>query len=230
MFEGQVTVFDPAGGGPCYRCLFPQPPEAGSVPSCGETGVLGALCGVIGSLQALETIKLIAGIGEVLRGRVLTYDALRQQVHTLRLPRDPDCPLCGSHPSLRSLSPAPMPAETCIPAPPMSETEFPLEVSVVEAKTLLESAPDRTVIIDVREPHELAICRLPRAEHIPMREIPGRLDLLPRDKRLLILCHSGGRSHRVTAFLRARGLPAVSNIVGGIDAWALELDPSLPRY
>jgi adenylyltransferase/sulfurtransferase len=112
----------------------------------------------------------------------------------------------------------------------MPDTEFPFEISVTEAQALQQSAPDRTLIIDVREPHELAICHLPQAEAIPMRQIPERLDALPRDRHLLILCHAGGRSRRVTEFLRARGLTAVSNIAGGIDAWAVEIDPSLPRY
>jgi molybdopterin/thiamine biosynthesis adenylyltransferase/rhodanese-related sulfurtransferase len=230
-FEGQVSVFDPAQGGPCYRCLFPEPPAPGSVPGCGEAGVLGALCGVIGSLQALEAIKLITGIGDVLRGRLLTYDALRQHFLTLELPRDPHCALCGTAATIHSIDPsryrAPLP---CAPLPPMPDTEVPFEVSVTEAQALQQSAPDRTLIIDVREPHELAICHLPQAEAIPMRQIPERLDTLPRDRHLLILCHAGGRSRRVTEFLRAQGLTAVSNIAGGIDAWATEIDPSLPRY
>jgi molybdopterin/thiamine biosynthesis adenylyltransferase/rhodanese-related sulfurtransferase len=230
-FEGQVSVFDPAQGGPCYRCLFPEPPAPGSVPGCGEAGVLGALCGVIGSLQALEAIKLVTGIGDALRGRLLTYDALRQHFQTLELPRDPHCALCSAAASIRSIDPSryrtPLP---CSPFPPMPDTEFPFEISVTEAQALQQSAPDRTLIIDVREPHELAICHLPQAEAIPMRQIPERLDALPRDRHLLILCHAGGRSRRVTEFLRARGLTAVSNIAGGIDAWAVEIDPSLPRY
>jgi len=231
-FEGQITVFDPASGGPCYRCLFPEPPAAGSVPGCGEAGVLGALCGVIGSLQALETIKLIAGIGEPLRGRLLTYDALRQQFQTLQLPRDPGCPLCGSQPSLRALAPECYAATACAlsPAPSMSEAEFPLEISVTEAKQLRDAAPDRTRIIDVREPYELEICQIAGAAHIPMRQIPEHLDTLPRDRHLLILCHAGGRSRRITEFLRAHGFTAVSNIAGGIDAWAEAIEPGLRRY
>lgn len=232
-FDGQVAVFDPAGGGPCYRCLFPEPPPPGSVPGCGEAGVIGALCGVIGSLQALEAIKLVTGIGEPLRGRLLTYDALHQQFQTLTLPRDPECALCGEHPQIRDLDPARY-APACAPAAPapfsMSDREIPLEISVTEASQLRQSAPDRTLIVDVREPFELDICRIDGAEHIPMRQIPDRLDALPRDKHLLILCHAGGRSYRVTEFLRARGLTAVSNIAGGIDAWAQEIEPGMARY
>ena len=229
-FEGQVAVFDPRHGGPCYRCLFPEPPAVGSVPGCGEAGVLGAVCGVIGSLQALEAIKLLTGIGEPLRGRLLHYDSLRQHFQTLRLNRDPACPACGSDPVVRTLDPARYPPATCAPTATMPDTECPLEVSVTVAQQLSASAPDRTMILDVREPHELAICRLPAAKHIPMREIPARLAELPRDRHLLILCHSGGRSRRVTEFLRAQGLHTVSNITGGIDAWSVMLDPSLPRY
>ena len=230
-FEGHVAVFDPANGGPCYRCLFPAPPEPGSVPGCGEAGVIGALCGVIGSLQALEAIKIITGIGETLRGRLLAYDALSQSFQTLQLPRNPACPLCGESPSIRELNDNHY-ATACAPAPASNTVteEFPLEVSVQEAKRRRDAQPGRTAIIDVREPYELEICRLDGTEHIPMREIPGHVDSLARDKHLMILCHSGARSRRVTEFLRARGLRAVSNITGGIDAWAEEIDPSLRRY
>lgn len=232
-FDGQVAVFDPARGGPCYRCLFPAPPAAGSVPGCGEAGVLGALCGVIGSLQALEAIKLITGLGEPLRGRLLTYHALDQTFHTLSLPRDPGCALCGPRPAIRHLDPARYTAACGASATSdltMPAHDVPLEVSVAEAQRLRQSAPERTLIIDVREPFELAICRVDGAEHIPMRQIPEQVDALPRDRHLLILCHSGGRSYRVTEFLRARGLPAVSNIAGGIDAWAEEIEPGMARY
>ncbi len=230
-FEGQVAVFDPARGGPCYRCLFAAAPDPGSVPACGEAGVLGALCGVIGSLQAMETIKLLTGIGEPLRGRILLHDALRPHFQILQLAPDPHCPLCGTAPSIRTLdSPSAREYAPAPPTPPLPAADFPLEVSVAEAQRLVAAVPSRTRMIDVREPYELAICRLAQAEPIPMREIPERVASLPRDQHLLILCHSGGRSRRVTEFLRAQGFPAVSNIAGGIDAWARELDPALRRY
>lgn len=232
-FDGQVAVFDPAGGGPCYRCLFPEPPAAGSVPGCGEAGVLGALCGLVGSLQALEAIKLLAGMGEPLRGRLLTCQALRPGFQALSLPRDPRCPLCGEAPRIRSVVRETYAASCASPtlsAMPEPETEYPIEISVAEADELRRTAPDRTVIVDVREPYELDICRVTGAEHIPMRQIPEQVDALPRDKHLLILCHAGGRSRRVTEFLRARGLGAVSNIAGGIDAWAAEIEPGMRRY
>jgi molybdopterin/thiamine biosynthesis adenylyltransferase/rhodanese-related sulfurtransferase len=231
-FDGQVSVFDPAHGGPCYRCLFPEPPAPGSVPGCAEAGVLGALCGVIGSLQALEAIKLITAIGEPLRGRLLTYNALAQQFQTLQLARNPECPLCGASPTIRDVSASRYAAITCEPPSPtlMSETEFPLELSVSEVKQRRDAAPDRTAIIDVREQYELDICRVAGAEHIPMRQIPEHLDTLARDKHLMILCHTGMRSMRVTEFLRARGFAEVSNIAGGIDAWAEEIEPGMQRY
>ena len=231
-FEGQVAVFDPSHGGPCYRCLFPSPPATGTVPGCGEAGVLGASCGVIGSLQALEVLKLITGCGEPLRGRLLNYDGLTPSFQTLTLPRDPHCPLCGSTPSIHDLSADAVNAASCSPhhSSLVESADCPLELSVTEARHLLFSGSKTTMLIDVREAYELDICRLAGAEHIPMRQIPDRLDSLPRDRHLLILCHSGGRSLRVTEFLRARGFSAVSNVAGGIDAWAKQLDPTMRRY
>ena len=231
-FEGQVSVFDPASGGPCYRCLFPHPPTSGSIPNCGEAGVLGALCGVIGSLQALEAVKLITGIGEPLRGRLLTYDALAQNFVTIKIARDPHCVACGTQPTIAALDPARYDF-SCAPVsstPSMPESNIPLEISVEETQRLLRTAPADTLLIDVREPYEFDICRIAGAEQIPMRQIPERVADLPRDKHLLIHCHHGGRSLRVTEFLRAQGLARVSNVVGGIEAWAERIDPSLQRY
>ena len=229
-FEGQVTVFDLARGGPCYRCLFPEPPPAGSVPGCGEAGVLGALCGVIGSLQALEAIKLIVGIGESLRGRLLTYDALSQQFRTLALAADPKCPLCGCAPTIRDLAPARYATAACAPSPVMSEQNYPLEISVTEAKRLLDESPCGVMLIDVREPFETEIASVKGAELIPMRQMPEHARSLPRDEHLLIMCHHGGRSLRVTEYLRAQGYTAVSNVAGGIDAWAEQIEPAMRRY
>jgi sulfur-carrier protein adenylyltransferase/sulfurtransferase len=231
-FEGQVAVFDTAQGGPCYRCLFPEPPPAGSVPNCGEAGVLGALCGVIGSLQALEAIKLLTGFGETLRGKLLTYDALKQNFQTILLPRDRHCPCCGATPTIRSLE-AQRYTSQCAPPPPaldMNPEEYPLEISVEETKRLLETSPESVRLIDVREPYEAEISRVEGAELIPMRQIPERVSELPRDKHLLIHCHHGGRSLRVTQFLRAQGFAAVSNVAGGIDAWSERIDSNVRRY
>lgn len=225
-FEGQVAVFDAASGGPCYRCLFPAPPAAGSVPGCGEAGVLGALCGVIGSLQALEALKLILGLGQTLTGRLLTYDALAPQFQTLTLARDPHCPLCGSAPTIRGL---PTCAAACAaPLPPMSTEAYPLEVTVTEARQLLDTKA--ALLVDVREPFEIEICRVEDAELIPLRQIPEHVRTLPKDKHLLMLCHHGRRSLSATEFLRANGYTAVSSIAGGIDAWAEQIDPTMARY
>lgn len=233
-FEGQVAVFAPHLGGPCHRCLFPQPPPVGAVPNCGEAGVLGALCGVVGSMQALEALKLIAGFGTPLVGRLLAYDALAQTTRTLTVPRDSACAACGHAPTIRELSAenydftcATPPAAT---AASMNNHDCPLEISVEETKRLLDTQPGATVLIDVREPHELAICRIAAAQHIPMRQIPEQLTTLPRDKHLLIHCHHGGRSLRVTEYLRANGFTTVSNVAGGIEAWAEQIEPRMARY
>jgi molybdopterin/thiamine biosynthesis adenylyltransferase/rhodanese-related sulfurtransferase len=232
-FEGQVSVFDPARGGPCYRCLFPEPPAAGSVPGCGEAGVLGALCGVIGSLQALEVIKLLTGIGRSLVGRLLTYNALTQEFQTLTLRRDPHCPRCGNTPTITALDDhiyAPACAAPAAPNLPLMNHDYPLEISVSAAKQLLDQSPCAVMLVDVREPYEVEIAAVRGAECIPMGDIPARVHDLPRDEHLLIMCHHGGRSMRVTAFLRSQGFTAVTNIAGGIDAWAEQIDPALRRY
>jgi rhodanese-related sulfurtransferase len=233
QFEGQVSVFDPARGAPCYRCLFPEAPPPGSVPSCGEAGVLGALCGVIGSLQALEAIKVLLEIGEPLRGRLVMFDALTHTFRTLNLQRDPDCPLCGRTPRIHDLRaenyPAACGSAPSAPAPVATEAagDTPLEVSVTEARDLLVAR--RATLLDVREPYEQTICQIAGSELLPMREVPAALTRLPRDQHLLVLCHHGGRSLRVTQFLRAQGFSNVSNVLGGIDAWA-GIDSSLRRY
>ncbi len=230
-FSGQVAVWAPHLGCACHRCLFPEPPPPGSVPGCGEAGVMGALCGVIGSLQALEALKLLAGFGEPLLGRLLTYDALSSSLTTLRVPRDPGCPVCGEHARTTLLDAADY-QRMCeaVSLSMDSTTEHPLEISVTEAQLLLEREPGRVRLIDVREPFEREICQIAGADAVPMGQIPAKLDSLPRDQHLLVLCHHGGRSRRVTEYLRAQGFTAVSNVAGGIDAWAVEIDPTLRRY
>jgi molybdopterin/thiamine biosynthesis adenylyltransferase/rhodanese-related sulfurtransferase len=241
QFEGQVAVFAPHLGGPCHRCLFPAPPAAGTVPNCAEAGVLGALCGVIGSLQALEALKLAAGFGTPLLGRLLLVDALGANFRTLTLAPDPGCPACGPGATLRELRAENYDFSCAVPtsenghptgdaATGGADAEVPLEISVEETKRLLDTRPDGVLLIDVREPHELAICRIAGAKAIPMREIPAHVGDLPRDKHLLIHCHSGMRSMRVTEYLRAQGFPAVSNVGGGIAAWAARIDPGMARY
>lgn len=231
-FDGQVAVFNPAAGHACYRCLFREPPPPGSVPGCGEAGVVGALCGVVGSMQAMEVVKLITGAGKPLQGRLVAFNALEGTFRTLTLPRDPDCPLCGRQPTIRSIDPTRYRTPACAdPLPAVtSSSDYPVEISVTEAKQRLDAAPAQTEIVDVREPFELDICHVAGSRHIPMRQIPESAATLPRDKHLLILCHAGGRSRRVTDYLRAQGFDRVTNIAGGIDAWAEQIEPGMRRY
>lgn len=235
-FEGTVSIFSPHLGGPCYRCLFPDPPPPGSVPTCDQAGVLGALCGVIGSLQALEAIKLIVGVGEPLLGRVLTYDSLTQEFRTLKLRKNPECRACGADAAGKlRLSDDETDAAACHTSfsslsmtPPHSEK--PLELTVEETRELLSQNPAGVALIDVREPFEADICRIEGAELIPLRQLPGQMTSLPKDKHLLIYCHHGGRSLRATEFLRSQGFSDVSNVAGGIDAWAVHIEPGMQRY
>lgn len=223
-FEGQVSVFDPRSGGPCYRCLFPDPPKGEAVPNCAEAGVLGALCGLIGSLQAIEAIKNLLGIGRSATGTLLIVDALSFEFRTLRIDPDPGCPLCSSSPTITALEES-NPAEP--PEKPMIEIEDEMDPTAVSR--YLADNPN-AVVVDVREPAELAVCRLPGSTEVPMRQIPGSLDTLPREAPLFILCHHGNRSRMVVQFLRQQGFKQVINIRGGINAWAQTVDPNLARY
>jgi sulfur-carrier protein adenylyltransferase/sulfurtransferase len=231
QFEGQVSVFDPTGGAPCYRCLFPEPPPPGSVPNCGEAGVLGALCGVIGSLQAMEAIKLLARIGEPLRGRLMVFDALATEFRTLKLRKDPECPLCGPLPRITSIEPVRY-EQACAPAPAAavsSDDEIPLEVDVHEAVRLTGNGAG-AVLLDVREPFEHAIGTVAGSLLVPMRRVPETLDDLPADRPILVICHTGVRSLRVAEFLRARGFERAASVAGGLEEWSREIDPTIPRY
>ncbi len=233
QFEGQVSVFDPASGTPCYRCLFPQMPPPGSVPNCEEAGVFGALPGVIGSLQALETLKLLLGIGEPLCGRLLSHDGLRQRFHTLRIKPDPTCPLCGNKPSILDLREENYRFDCAVPAPESGDgaTEAPMEIDIAEARQRM-GGPDsaRPVLIDVREPWEAQICSIPESILLPLQSLPERLDRLPGDRPLLVYCHHGMRSLKAAQFLRKKGFARAMSLSGGIEAWAREVDPSMPRY
>lgn len=231
-FEGQVSVFSPNRGGPCYRCLFPEPPTPGSIPACGEAGVLGAICGVIGSLQALEVIKLIVGIGQPLLGRFLNYNALSHDYQILHLSADPQCALCGPSPRIRSLLPS-VHSSRCLAIDQDQTTAnmtVPLEISVAEASLLLNQSSCGVRLIDVREPYEVEIASVPGAELIPMAQIPSILPTLPREIHYLIMCHHGARSMIVTKYLRHQGFAAVTNLAGGIDAWAEQIAPTMRRY
>jgi sulfur-carrier protein adenylyltransferase/sulfurtransferase len=221
-FEGQASVFD-ARVGPCYRCLFPEPPPAGVVPNCAEAGVLGVLPGVIGSIQATETIKLLVGTGETLVGRLLLYDALEMRFREMRLRKDPHCPICGESPSIRELQDY---DALCGVKPHVDDG---IDMSARELSERLARGED-LVLVDVREPHELAIARFPNALHVPLRTVPARATELPREPLLVLACHKGVRSMRALEILREMGFTRLRNLAGGIDAWSCEVDNSVPRY
>lgn len=223
-FAGQVGVFLPGAG--CYRCLYPMMPDAASVPTCGEAGVLGAACGVIGSWMAAEAVAVL--LGRRVASRLLLVDVEAGSTRAVGVVRDPACPCCGDAPTLRGIDPSAY-AAACPPSPPLAMSSLPLEITVVEAKRLLDQA-DPPVLVDVREADELAICRIPGSLHIPLAELPGRLAEIPAGRPVLIHCHHGGRSLRATQFLRRAGREAVSNVQGGIEAWSRQIDPSVPRY
>ncbi len=227
-FEGQASVFF-AKEGPCYRCLFREPPPPGLVPSCAEGGVLGVLPGIIGALQANETIKLILGTGETLIGRLLLFDALRLRFRELRLQKDPQCPVCGDQPTIRELIDY---DEFCGVTQAESGLR-PLEsqaiISATELKLRLD-AGDRLRIIDVREPHEWNICHLEGAELIPMAGLPGQLDRLDSAEEIVVMCRSGVRSAHAVRLLQEAGFRKAYNLKGGILAWSDEVDPSMAKY
>ena len=221
-FEGQASVFD-ARVGPCYRCLFPEPPPPGVVPNCAEAGVLGVLPGVIGSIQATEAIKLLLGAGDTLVGRLLLYDALEMRFREMRLRKDPDCPICGDHPSIRELQDY---DALCGVKP---HADDPCEMSARELSDRLARGED-LLLVDVREPHEVAIASFPNALHVPLRTVPARAGELPRERLLVLTCHKGIRSMRALEILREMGFTQLRNLSGGIDAWSREVDSSVPRY
>jgi len=227
-FEGQASVFA-RGRGPCYRCLFPEPPPPGSVPSCAEAGVLGVLPGIIGSIQANEALKLLLGAGEPLLGRLLLFDALGMRFRELALRRDARCPLCGDQPTQHELVEY---DDACaLPAadPPAGGSESAFEIAATEVARR-RAAGERFTLLDVRLEHELRLARLPDTLWIPLHELPQRLGEVPRDRPVYALCHSGIRSAAATTLLREQGFAAARNLAGGIDAWSREVDSSLPRY
>jgi molybdopterin/thiamine biosynthesis adenylyltransferase/rhodanese-related sulfurtransferase len=225
-FEGQASVFW-KGRGPCYRCLFPEPPEPGTVPSCAEGGVLGILPGIIGVIQAIEAVKLVLGIGDLLLGRLLVFDALGLRFTELRLRRDPKCPICGENPSIRELVDY---EEFCgTRTDGQARQGQGEEISVLELKEAMERGED-FLLLDVREPHEFEIARIPGSRLIPLGELPSRLYELDSTKLLIVHCKTGGRSARACELLRRAGFQRVKNLAGGIEAWSQKIDPSVPRY
>lgn len=221
-FEGQTTVFAPHLGGPCYRCLFPEPPPPDSVPNCAQAGVLGVLPGIIGMLQAIETIKLIVGVGEPLIGRLFHFDALKMHFRELKLRRDTQCPVCGENPTIF----APIDYDQFCGA---RDTGSLPEISVHELKRKMD-AGETFELIDVREPFESEIARINGATLIPLAQIAERSGELKREHPIVVHCHSGRRSAEAVRILQQRGFTNVYNLEGGIDAWSEQIDSSVPRY
>jgi sulfur-carrier protein adenylyltransferase/sulfurtransferase len=231
-FEGQASVFATEEG-PCYRCLYPEPPPPGLVPSCAEGGVLGILPGIVGVIQATEVIKLILGKGEPLIGRLLMVDALSMRFRELKLRKNPDCPVCGTNPTVTELIDynqfcgiAPEPAEAA-----QVKNGIP-QISVKELKRRLdkkETNNDNFLLLDVREPYEVQIAQI-GGKLIPQNDVPNRLGELNPDQEILVHCRSGARSQKIAEFLKANGFQKVSNVAGGILAWSDEIDPKIQKY
>jgi len=224
-FEGQATVFAMPGG-PCYRCLYPEPPPPGLVPSCAEGGVLGILPGLIGLIQATETVKLILGTGRPLVGRLLLYDALAMRFRELKLRRDPNCPVCGDRPTIRTLIDY---EQFCGVRRERRMHEADGDLEPRELKAMMERG-ERFLLVDVREPHEHRICSIPGARLIPLKELPQRLHELDSAERIIVHCRSGQRSAKAARLLREAGFRQVHNLKGGILAWSDQVDPTVPKY
>jgi adenylyltransferase/sulfurtransferase len=225
-FEGQATVFGYPGG-PCYRCLYPEPPPPGLVPSCAEGGVLGVLPGIVGSIQAMETIKLILGAGDPLVGRLLLFDALAMRFRELKLRRNPECPLCGEHRTITKLIDY---EEFCgirgEETPAM--TDGIAEITPKDLKSRMDRGDD-LFILDVREPHEYQICNL-NGKLIPLGELPRRVSELDSSREMVVHCRSGKRSADAIHFLQKAGFKKLWNLKGGVLAWSDQVDPSMPKY
>lgn len=234
-FEGQVSVFD-AKKGPCYRCLYPEPPPPGMVPSCAEGGVLGILPGIIGTLQAAEAVKLIIEKGNPLIGRLLFLDVLEMQPREMKLRKDPNCPICGENATIKELIDY---EEFCgIGRGELGQEETTqredseedvLEINIDQFKEIRDNG-NNVVVLDVREYHEYDICSIEGSVLIPLGEIADRIDELNEDDEIIVHCHHGGRSMKATQFLKDKGFKNVKNLAGGIDAWAEKYDPDMPRY
>jgi molybdopterin/thiamine biosynthesis adenylyltransferase/rhodanese-related sulfurtransferase len=227
-FEGQASVFATKDG-PCYRCLYPEPPPPGLVPSCAEGGVLGILPGLVGVMQATEVIKLILGKGETLVGRLLLIDALNMRFRELKLRKNPECPVCGAHPTVTQLIDY---QQFCgiMPETPQEKNlknGIP-QITVKELKARLDAGED-VQLIDVREPYEFQIAQI-GGKLIPQNDVPNRLNEIDRGREVVVHCKSGGRSQRIAEYLKQAGYPIVSNVAGGITAWSDEIDPKVPKY
>lgn len=227
-FDGLATVFNPPDG-PCYRCLYPEPPPPGMVPSCAEGGVLGVLPGVIGTIQATEAIKILAGIGRTLVGRLMVYDALQMTFRELKIRKDPNCPVCGKNPTVTKLIDYEVFCGFNRNA--KRDNKGVDEISVEELKKKIDAKED-FVFIDVREPFEYQIASIKNAKLIPLGQLERHLKELEasKDKEIVAHCHHGGRSRRALEFLQTKGFKKLKNVAGGIDEWAVKIDPSVARY
>jgi adenylyltransferase/sulfurtransferase len=225
-FDGQASVFD-ARMGPCYRCLYPEPPPPGSVPSCAEGGVLGVLPGLIALVQATETVKLVTGAGTPLYGRLLQYDALQMEFNEFRLRKDPECPVCGETPSIKEL----IDYEGFCGVPALEGPGDLPEVAAAAVRDRLGGG-EPPLLLDVREADEVATARIEGATWIPLGDLETRIEELAawRDREVVVHCHHGGRSAKACRVLAANGFQRVENLAGGIEAWSLTVDPSIPRY
>jgi adenylyltransferase/sulfurtransferase len=223
-FEGQVSVFWGAKG-PCYRCLFPEPPPPGLVPSCAEGGVLGVLPGIIGALQANEVIKLIVGAGDPLIGRLVLFDALKLRFRELKLRKDPACPICSEHPTQTGL----IDYDQFCGIEPEAAHEDDFDIEATDLARWRNEGRD-VVVLDVRTPQEFQIARIDGAVLIPLQELPDRLNELDTASMIVAQCHGGVRSAQAVHFLRQHGFAKTRNLAGGIDAWSVEVDPTVPRY
>jgi sulfur-carrier protein adenylyltransferase/sulfurtransferase len=227
-FEGQASVFAPHLNGPCYRCLYPEPPPPGMVPSCAEGGVLGVLPGIVGTIQATEILKLALGKGSSLIGRLLLFNALEMKFREVRLRRDPQCPLCGENPTITKLIDYEM---FCgITPQPASSASNPDEVTVQEMKKALDTPSLSIKVIDVREPDEWQIAHIDGVPLIPLGTLPQRFTELDPNQQIYIHCKSGVRSLKALYFLREQGFKYVKSVKGGINAWADEIDHNVPKY
>jgi adenylyltransferase/sulfurtransferase len=227
-FEGQASVFAPHLGGPCYRCLYPEPPPPGMVPSCAEGGVLGVLPGIIGCIQATEILKLAIGKGTSLVGRLVLFNALDMKFRELKLRRDPACPVCGEHPAIKEL----IDYETfCGIGPPTAAPQAnPDEVTVQDMKKALDDPKLGIKVVDVREAFEYEIARVEGVPLLPLSELRSRFTELDPNTQYYLLCKVGARSHSAMEFLREQGFKYVKNVKDGINAWSDEIDRNVPRY
>ena len=228
-FDGQCTVFAPHLGGPCYRCMFPEPPPPGMVPSCAEGGVLGVLPGVVGTIQATEAVKLIIGQGDPLIGRLLLFDALKMKFKELKLRKDPKCPLCGTNKTITELIDYEF---FCGVAPAQKKAVHLEEIDVEEVKAALDAGkiPAEIDLLDIREPFEAKIAQIPGSRLISRAEFSQRMHELDSAREIWLYCKDGARSAKAWKLLHDAGFRKIKNVAGGIDAWSEEIDPNTPRY